>query len=409
MEGPRINPELPVGKRIQYFRQRAGKTRAVLAGLLGKSESWLKAVETGRLLPPRLPMLVRIAEMLKVSLADLTGAIEAPAETFSGSAHPALPAVRAAMSDYLLGMPSGVERVSTQQLRERLSSAWAARHASPLHRTTLGELLPGLIRDAQIAVRAASDLRERRDAYALLSETMNLVTFYVAYQPAASLLWRAVERAMAAAYDAEDPRTIAMSAWSLAQAHRDSGEWEQAQEVTMSALRLLDPLLSDGPAELLGMWGALQAEAAYTAAKVGDQGVALHHLDEASRAAQRLPVGYYQTMTSFSTAILPAHAVTVHVELRKAGEAARHAAVGNPADIPSRPRRARHLIEVARAYHARRDYEATAELLDKAYEAAPETIQFNGYARQMVGEMMDRVARMRRRAHDLAEKVGMLA
>ncbi|WP_200797391.1 hypothetical protein [Streptoalloteichus hindustanus] len=238
---------------------------------------------------------------------------------------------------------------------------------------------------------------------------MNLVTFYVAYQPAASLLWRAVERAMAAAYEAEDPRVIAMSAWSLAQAHRDADEWEQAQEVTDRALRLLDPLLPEGSPELLGMWGSLQADAAYTAARVGDQGVALSFLDQADQAARRLPAGYYQPMTSFSAGIMRVHAVTIHVELRQAGEAARQGTAVDPAAIPSRPRRARHLIEVARAYHERREHEAVMTLLDQAYDAAPETIQFNGYARQMVGEMMNAAGRTRDRLHGLAKKVGMVS
>ena len=36
-------------------------------------------------------------------------------------------------------------------LRGRLCAAWRARHSSPDHRTTLGQLLPDLIRDAQLA------------------------------------------------------------------------------------------------------------------------------------------------------------------------------------------------------------------------------------------------------------------
>jgi transcriptional regulator with XRE-family HTH domain len=64
---------MTVGQRIKFHRQRAGKTRPVLGGLVGKSPEWVKAVETGRILPPRLPMLDRLARVLKVSLADLVG------------------------------------------------------------------------------------------------------------------------------------------------------------------------------------------------------------------------------------------------------------------------------------------------------------------------------------------------
>jgi transcriptional regulator with XRE-family HTH domain len=69
-----VDPILPVGQRIKHFRQRTGMPRPVLAGLVGRTAEWLKAVENGRLLTPRLPMLLRIAQALNLDdLADLTG------------------------------------------------------------------------------------------------------------------------------------------------------------------------------------------------------------------------------------------------------------------------------------------------------------------------------------------------
>jgi transcriptional regulator with XRE-family HTH domain len=45
------------GERIQILREREGLSRPVLAGLVGMSASWLKGIEQGRRLPPRLPEL----------------------------------------------------------------------------------------------------------------------------------------------------------------------------------------------------------------------------------------------------------------------------------------------------------------------------------------------------------------
>jgi hypothetical protein len=71
-------------------------TRDVLGGLVGKSGSWVKAVETDRLQPPRLPTLLRIAEVLRVrDLAELTGDQSMPIRMFTGPGHAALPQVRA--------------------------------------------------------------------------------------------------------------------------------------------------------------------------------------------------------------------------------------------------------------------------------------------------------------------------
>jgi len=41
------------GERIRHFRDRAGMSRPILGGLVGKSREWVKAVESGRLQPPR--------------------------------------------------------------------------------------------------------------------------------------------------------------------------------------------------------------------------------------------------------------------------------------------------------------------------------------------------------------------
>ncbi len=62
------------GERIQILRERRGLTRPVLAGLVGMSASWLKGIERGTRLPPRLPMLVKLAEVLGIDdVAALAG------------------------------------------------------------------------------------------------------------------------------------------------------------------------------------------------------------------------------------------------------------------------------------------------------------------------------------------------
>ncbi|MGH4015166.1 MAG: helix-turn-helix domain-containing protein [Pseudonocardiaceae bacterium] len=36
---------MTTGQRVRHFRQRAGMTRPVLGGLVGRSDEWVKAVE----------------------------------------------------------------------------------------------------------------------------------------------------------------------------------------------------------------------------------------------------------------------------------------------------------------------------------------------------------------------------
>ncbi|RKN45748.1 helix-turn-helix domain-containing protein [Streptomyces hoynatensis] len=407
---PYVEP-LTFGQRMQILRTRRGMSRPVLAGLVGMSPSWVKQIEGGRLHTPRLAMILRIAEALRVrDLSELTGDQARSASLFLGPGHQRLPAVAEVINAYPLG-PTGRQAPPPAHLAARLSRAWAARHRSANHRDVIGGLLPGLIRDAQLAVRQAETARHRRAAQAVLAETYALTQFFLAYQPEPALLWRVAERGMVAAQESEDPHAIGVAAWLMTQAHRDTGpsHYEAADAVTHATLRYLEPLLPDASDDVRAITGALRFEAGYTAARRGDKGVAWGFWDRARAVAGGLPSGYYHPITSFSQAIMGAHAVTLAVELRSGGESVRQAAAADATVIPSRPRRARHRIEEARGYQLAGQPETALSTLEKAHEAAPETIRYNGYARRIVLEETEaRSAARRERAAHLAVKLGML-
>ncbi|WP_328463949.1 helix-turn-helix domain-containing protein [Streptomyces sp. NBC_00448] len=402
---------LAFGQRLQVLRNSRGITREQLGGLLGLTGSWVKAVESGRLKTPKLEVILRIAEILRVrNLADLAGNQAPPVELFAGPGHPRLAAVKAAVDAYPVG--SQHEAPPTAHLRARLDRAWASRHRSPNHREVVGSLLPDLIRDAQAAVRQSDRAEERRAAQAILSETYSLCQFFVAYQPDAALLWRVAERGLVAAQESEDPRAIGLAAWLAGQAHRDAGpaHFEAADAVVLESLAYLMPLLPDAPDEVLAIAGALTFEAGYTAARRSETGTAWRYWDQARAMAERLPGEYYDPVTSFSQAIMGAHAVTVAVELHAGGESVRQAAAADAVTIPSRPRRARHRIEEARGFQLDGQPDVALATLEKAYESAPETIKYNGYAKRIVlEETTSKSPDRRRRASQLAVRIGMLA
>lgn len=403
------DPELSVGRRIQWYREQRGMSRPVLAGLVGRNARWIKAVETGQIQTPRLPMLLRIAYALELAdLADLTGNGEAvPVRVFAGERHAALSAVQAALTDYQV-TPTG-RTPNVEHLALRLDQAWRVRHASPDHRTQLGALLPDLIRDAQQAVRLVSG-DERRDARRVLAGVYQLADFYVAYQPAPELVWMVADRALAEAREADDPYAVAGGAWAMVQALRDAGRWDEAVTLAADAVQQLEPHLDGAPDDWRGISGALEAEIAYVQARRGRAGLAWAHLERADAVAQRLGPGYRHVQSSFSAPVMAAHVTTLGVELRRAGEAIR-AANGIDADsIASVPRRSRHLIEVARAHHQRDERTAVWALLDKAERTAPETIRYNGFAREMLLDLSARPpAGFRDDVRDLCQRVGLLA
>lgn len=400
-EGPR---QLTVGQRLQLYRERAGKTRAVVGGLVGRSAEWVKSVEKGRILPPRLPMLDKLAAALRVPVSDLLGDEAPTLQQIASPGHSALPDVRAALNEYSLTLTGPAPDLD--ELAARVAAAWRARHASSDHRTVLGALLPGLIRDTRAAARLL-DGAERRRANALVADVLGLSQMFIAYQPAAELLWRVSDRAMVAAQDSADPHAIGGAAWFLVEALRDAGDWDAAVAVGADALRVIEPYVADGGIDLMAMWGSLHTVAALTHARAGEEGRAWLHWDQADRMARRLPASYTHPWTWFSRPVLGFYAVSLGVELRKGGEALRQARRVDPAAITSTPRRARHLIEVARAHRLRDDPSAMLATLDAAYRAAPETIRYNGYARQLTIESLESPS-LRPAAVDLATKIGLL-
>src|ERR1700732_3565827 len=60
------------GQRIARARRRSGLSQAALAGLVGRSESWLSQVERGKRGIDSHTVLTRMAEVLRTDIAELT-------------------------------------------------------------------------------------------------------------------------------------------------------------------------------------------------------------------------------------------------------------------------------------------------------------------------------------------------
>jgi transcriptional regulator with XRE-family HTH domain len=398
---------VPVGKRIQRARELSGKSRAVLGGLLGMSTEWVKAVEAGRLLPPRLPMLVRIAEVLSVpDLAEFLGGTSLPLDVFSATEHPALTAVRRAVDTAPLGSAEG-RLPNLAHVATRLNAGWRTRDTRSDHRSALGELLPGLIEDASIAV-AHPDCPDRHRAQVLYASTLNLTQMFAAYQGDGNLVWRLTERSLATARASGDHVAIGQAAWFLVQALREAGKWDSAHSVTDEALRLLHPVRTQSP-ESGAAWAAMAFHSAITHAREGSSGTAWHWFDRGQEVAEALPADWWSSPTSASPKVVAIHGVTVAVELRQAGSALRWAQRIDPDTIPARPRRSRHLVEVARAHAMRRDPHSVAEHLTLAVSAAAETPRWNREARALVRDLRNGPPSVQDAARELSHEVGLVA
>ncbi|GAA0908191.1 MULTISPECIES: helix-turn-helix domain-containing protein [Streptomyces] len=372
------------GQRVKRARERAGLTRPVLGGQVGRSAEWVKALENGRFQMPRLPMLLKLADVLGVEdLSELTGDERLSSATYGKAAHTALSAVKAALTSYRFNS-SDEEPESADALAARVRQAWQMWHGFGDHRTRIAILLPDLLADCQYAARALEG-KARRRALVALAQTYHLAQLYLSFQPAPELVMLTGDRSMTAAQDADDPHAIAAAAWYMNHVFRDAGERHEARvDLAMKAADLLDR--ERGP-EDLALWGLLHLAAALSYAKVGRRGDAERYWDRASEAAKRLGDGYAHEWLIFGKDMVDAYAITMYTDLVRSGPAVEVAKRIDLAPMRSATRRSFHLVESARACHLQGEDVAVVHLLKKAYKESPETVRFNLFTRSAVVEL----------------------
>ncbi|MEU4313728.1 helix-turn-helix transcriptional regulator [Nocardia sp. NPDC024068] len=384
-----------IGERIQNIRTRTGRTRAVVAGLVGRSEDWLRDVEKGRLQrPPALDMLLRIGQALGVrDLTEITGDHELLVGVSRRAGHPVVPAIREAIEGVdLTPSPSPVD---TAELTARVERAWRLWHTSATPRADAGAMLPELIRDGRRALRTL-DGQDRRAAAAALSGAYALSEQVLAWVADAPLLWLAADRCMSAAEVADDPVTLASASWVLGNVWRSTGREEDAYRLASEAAALLAPHM-DGDKDVQALWGACQLHGAITAARLGREGDALRAIDQAMGMARALPAGSTHAWTLFGVANTEISAVSVQVDLRKSGSALDAADAVDPDAVPSVDRRARLWLELSRAYAQQRDWLGTLGALRTGTAISEESMKCHPLARSLAADLVIQGGRLNER------------
>lgn len=380
---PEGNTPAVFAERLRTYREYEGMTRAVLGGLVGRSEEWVKALENGRLGMPRLPMLVRLAEVLHVDdLADLTGDERLTRATYTKARHPHIEKISRSLATYPQ-LASDREPVDASALAANVAQAWMVWHGSTMQRTAIATVLPRLLEDARIAARLLQG-QERRSALVSLAQTYHLAQLFLSFQPAPELVMLTSDRAMTAAQDADDPHAIASAAWYVNHVYRDAGEQAEARiDLAHQAIGLLrqDDDISHS------LIGLMQLAIALSYAKTGRKGDAWRHWDEAEGIARRMDQPHPWLM--FGLGMVDAYAITMHADLTNGHEGVRAAdRLDISAIMPSITRQAFHVIETARSYHLRRESVATIHLLRRAFRISPDTTSFNMFARSAALELM---------------------
>jgi len=367
-----------IGERVAYYRRRRGLTQVTLAGLVGRSESWIEKIEHGRAALDRISVVRELATALDVSLHDLVPDDRRESEpSGKGSSLPVLRDLvlsyrainpRFAVLDHDLTAPTPAE------LRAMVNQVWTAYQDSRFGYAVmrLNQALPL----AYLATRTATNVDADRNLAYL-------------YHVAASLLVKlggldlarlCADRGDIAAQETGDPVTIASLQRGIAHTLLSNGQYKEAVEVVREGV--IDAADLRGAAGL-SVTGTLMLVGATASARAGERAEAMTFLRHASRLADRLGGDRNEVWTSFGPTNVAIHHVTVAADL---GDAHHAVTLGTSVDVThiSRERRTRHQLEVARALArvGRRDESIQTVLL--AERNAPDQVRRHFLTHELV-------------------------
>jgi transcriptional regulator with XRE-family HTH domain len=404
---------MSVGERIAIYRRRRGLSQLALANLVGRSEAWLSQVERGIRHVDRLSIIIKLAQVLKVSVEDLIGQPFSLAPN-GGAEYRAIPALRAALTDYeMIAATFAATTADHEPVRDLRSLQSNADQANRLyqaaHYEEAGLLLSRLIGEAQ---RAAQELTsdDGRAAFGVLAQTYHITAKTLTKVGETELAWIAAERSLPAVEHAESPLLMAASAYHLGHVFLRAGQLDQAIGVTMTAARALEPRLAATP-EHLSAWGALHLTAVIAVARQDDRVAVRQLLGEARTTADRLGQDRNDFWTAFGPTNVALHEVSTAVELGDPGEVVRKGEALDPARFPPGllGRRSQVFIDLARGYTQQRKDAAAVNMLLEAERIAPEAVRYQVIVKEMLRELLRREHRASTpQLRPLAARVGII-
>lgn len=385
--------DLSIGQRIAIARRRRGMSQAQVSGPLGKSVQWLSNIERGVRSADRYSILVPIAEVIGATVAELTGAAPLAAEPPTAQ-HDTAATLRRALSESgfvdVAAGPRGGGSMTTAILEElsvRVRGAWALVHEARYG--DLGRVMPELLRECEGAARTHGP--GRPDALRLFAELYQAVAAVMAKLGEVDAAWVAADRSMFAATEARDIVLAAAGSFRLGHAFLNAGRPGEARRAAAVALTALEPQRRTGDREVVALCGALLLVGAVAAARAGDRDAALSAMARAYEAAALLGPDYIEQRfeTEFGTRNVALHAIAVAVELGDMPDALRRSSGIDTAGL-SAERRARLLVDMARAHTQRRRSAAAVKALEDAERLAPEMVRSHRLARETVRELLRR-------------------
>ena len=376
------------GQRIARARRRRGLSQAVLAGLVSRSESWLSQVERGKRGIDSHSVLVRLADVLRVDIEELTGSSDR-VDTGSRAYQEASLIEQAMMGYGATGPVDGDEgrEASLDFLRAQVRSAYQAYQGSRYD--VAGRILPGLIRGAETAARTEGSASPA--ACAVRARVYDTTAALLSRVGEPFLAWAAADRAMFAAEQSGDPLLAAASAWRLSYMITGRKHPQEALGLAMAAAAALGRKMRAPTPERLSVYGALHLAAATAAAASFDRATTESLLATARGIADRTGEANHLG-TAFGPVNVAIHAIGASLKL---GDPRTAAETGEALDLAAMPvglvgRRTQVNLDLARAYAMTRKDAAAVNLLLAAERLSPQLVRYDPATRDVLTELLRR-------------------
>ncbi|WFE41624.1 helix-turn-helix domain-containing protein [Micromonospora sp. WMMD998] len=387
--------ELPVGRRVAYWRSRRKMSQQVFADRLGKSKSWVDKVERGVRRLDKFSVLYEIADILRIDVQLLHGKDpERRTDALNCIDQVEVEEIRAAlerydsMSAYFDAAPFPPPLAD---MRKAVNHAWLTYQYGRYGMLT--RALPKLLRDAQAADAVYGGDDQGREAAHLLAQVYQIASSVLRKLGECHLAWLAADRSTAVAQRADDPLLAGIATTRVCNALVAMGRPRPALELNV---RIADRLASGGDhtddPKRLSVYGILLLQGAMAAARIGDSATVDDLLGGAAEAAVLLGGDHNHYWTSFGPTNVELHRAAAAVELGDGGRAVEtHQQLNEHAFNALLPeRRAHHLLDLARGYAQIGDVASAGEMLLQGDRLAPSEIRCRPIAHELMSDVLRR-------------------
>ena len=371
---------MTIGERVAYYRRRRGLSQVALAGLAGRTESWVQKIENGRAELDRLSVIAIVARALDVAVSELLP--DDVASVDDSNRGRSVPTLRDLIFRYqaLRPDPDPQQAVPLTALTQQVDEIWVAYQASqfPYVIARLNDVLP--IAHASLIAAEGSDKGDAAVQSAYLYHAAASVLVKIGET---DLAGRCAERGLMMTDGAGDD--VARSSLDRSVAHTllSSGLFEDAVGAVHQSLS--QP--SGHDARSTSTAGSLMLVGAMAAARSGSRIEATAFLRHAERAANSIGRDANHVWTAFGPTNVAIHRVAVAGELGDMQLAAHIGSTLNVASMP-RERQARHKLEVARALARTAKTDDALRTVLGAERLAPEQVRRHFLTHELVHEWM---------------------